>query len=59
MPDDIDLDAGTILTGESVESAGRRVYDALLDVASGEQSCSEHLGFGFHEFCPWPLGAVL
>ena len=32
---DMDLDAGPILEGEPVESVGRRLFDLILDVASG------------------------
>jgi altronate hydrolase len=38
---------------------GRRVYDLLLDVASGRPSVSEELGLGGEEIVPWQLGAVL
>src|SRR4051794_14435554 len=35
MIDDMDINAGTILAGEPVEAAGRRLFDLILDVASG------------------------
>ncbi len=44
MRDDMDIDAGTILDGETVESAGRRLFDLILDVASGQTTKSEGPG---------------
>jgi altronate dehydratase large subunit len=42
---DVDIDAGVILDGlESVESMGRRIYDALLATAAGEATSSEARG---------------
>ena len=60
MRGDIDLDCGTIVAGrESVRAAGERVFEQILASASGEQTCSEKLGFGADEFVPWQLGATL
>jgi altronate hydrolase len=59
MHEDMDLDAGTILAGEAVESAGERFLEFALRVASGESTASERLGFGDHEFVPWTVGPVL
>ncbi|MFD0787621.1 altronate dehydratase, partial [Micromonospora azadirachtae] len=60
MADDIDLDCSPIVEqGVSVDEMGRRVYDLLLDVASGRRSASEELGLGGEEIVPWQLGAVL
>jgi altronate hydrolase len=60
MAGDIDLDCSPILDNEStVREMGRQVYDLILDVASGQRSMSESLGFGSEEMVPWQLGAVL
>ena len=60
LPDDMDLNAGTILDGsEDVEACGARLFTRLLEVASGAQTCSEIQGFGDLEFVPWSLGAVM
>jgi altronate hydrolase len=60
MAGDIDLDCSPVLSrGVSVEEMGRRVYNLLLDTASGRPSFSEELGLGGEEFVPWQLGAVL
>jgi len=60
MKDDIDIDCGTIATGEtSIEQKGEEILDYLLDVASGRKSRSEQLGYGGAEFIPWHIGAVM
>lgn len=41
MPDDIDLDAGTILAGMSVSEVGEQIMDLLLRVAGGERTRAE------------------
>ena len=48
-----------IARSELSPGCGRRVFDLILRVASGEKSKSEALGFGEAEFAPWPLGAVM
>lgn len=58
MPDDIDLDCGSVLSGLSVEESGGQILDLLLRVASGETTRSEAWGFGEAEFVPWVPGAV-
>jgi altronate hydrolase len=59
MVDDMDLNAGTILEGEPVESVGRRMFELILDVAGGRQTRSEQQGVGEEEFAPWNIGPVL
>jgi altronate hydrolase len=60
MPDDMDINAGTILDGEeTVEECGRRIFERIIAVASGERTKSELLGYGEEEFCPWDLGIML
>lgn len=59
MPEDMDLNAGTVVEGESMESAGRRIFDALLETASGKRTKSECLGYGDDEFTPWAIGPTL
>ena len=60
MTDDMDVDAGRIVSGEaSVEEVGRAIYEQLLRVASGERTKSEAQGLGDHEFVPWQIGAVM
>ena len=45
MRDDMDVNAGRILRLEaSVDDVGREIYNKVLEVASGDPSCSESLG---------------
>ena len=60
MTEDMDIDAGRILTGQAgVEEVGREIYATLLRVASGERTKSEAQGLGDYEFVPWQIGAVM
>jgi altronate hydrolase len=60
MSGDMDLDcSGVVEAGVPLDEMGRRVYDLLLDTASGRRTLSEELGLGGEEFVPWQLGAVL
>ena len=60
MSEDMDVDAGTILSGGvSVAQKGREIYEMFLAVASGEASKSEAQGLGDYEFVPWQIGAVM
>lgn len=46
MRDNMDLDAGTIVTGaETVAQVGRRIFEEMLQVASGKPCRAEILGF--------------
>src|SRR4029077_12972998 len=46
MIDDMDINAGTILEGESVDDAGHRLFDLILEVAGGQRTRSEAAGIG-------------
>ncbi|MCK5445141.1 MAG: UxaA family hydrolase, partial [Rhodospirillaceae bacterium] len=60
MSGDMDVNCGEILSaGVSVEEMGERIFHLLLDVASGQPSKSEELGFGDNEFTPWIVGTVM
>ncbi|WP_102224791.1 UxaA family hydrolase [Acidimangrovimonas sediminis] len=60
MPEDIDLDCGGVVeAGTPLAEMGQRIYDLLLDVASGRHTASEEFGYGDNEFVPWKIGAVL
>lgn len=59
MEDDIDIDCGPVLDGVvSVEAMGRRIFDVLLQHASGEKTKGEIEGMGENEFVPWPIGVL-
>ena len=60
MSEDMDVNCGTILTGEeSVAECGQRIFELILRVASGEKTKSEAYDFGSSEFAPWTLGATM
>ena len=46
MPDNMDINAGTILDGsESLNSVGQRIYDLIVHTANGRQTKAEALGY--------------
>src|SRR5262245_9533550 len=59
MKDDMDIDAGVILTGTPVEAVGRQIFEGILEVASGKKTKSERHGVGEEEFAPWQIGPTL
>jgi altronate hydrolase len=59
MLDDMDLNAGEILTGKSVRAVGYEIFEEILAVASGKRTKSEEQGIGEEEFVPWTPGPVL
>jgi altronate hydrolase len=59
MQEDMDINAGRIIDGASVEEVGREIFEKIISVASGEQTKSEAQGIGDEEFCPWNIGPVL
>ena len=59
MEDDMDINCGPVIDGEStLEAMGRVIFDRLLRHASGEKTKSELLGVGANEFVPWPIGVT-
>jgi altronate hydrolase len=60
MVEDMDINCGEIMDGgASVEEVGQRIFQMILETASGKPSKSEALGYGEDEFAPWHLGATL
>jgi altronate hydrolase len=58
MEDNIDINAGVVVEGkETIQDVGRRIFDMIRRVASGERTKSELLGH--KEFVPWRIGPVL
>ncbi len=56
----MDIDCGVVLDqGVSVAELGTRIFERMLEVASGDPTKSEALGFGDAEFVPWQIGAVM
>lgn len=47
MQDNIDINAGTVITGErKISEVGQEIYQEILDVASGKQTKAESMGHG-------------
>jgi altronate hydrolase len=60
MEDDMDVNCGTVVDGsETVAQVGARIFQLIVETASGQRSKSEQLGFGEDEFAPWVLGATM
>jgi len=58
--EDIDFNAGELLTkGTSQNDLGFDLLNEIILVASGKITKSENFGYGYNEFVPWQLGAVL
>lgn len=59
MPDLIDIDAGTIVSGQdTVASKGEALLELLIEVASGRQQTKAEL-LGQDDFIPWKRGISL
>lgn len=58
MPDDMDLNAGDVLDGTSIDTKGQEIFERIIATASGQRTCSEKLGYGDAEFVPWQIGGV-
>jgi altronate hydrolase len=59
MPDIIDFNTGTVITGEdTIESAGDKLLDYIIEVASGRVSTKAEEKRNF-DFIPWKRGVSL
>ena len=59
LEEDMDINCGVVIDGEcAVAELGQRIFDQILRHASGEETKSELLGLGDHEFVPWHMGIV-
>src|SRR5512136_2697416 len=50
MTDDMDVNAGRVLEGVTMEQAAAELFELVIDVASGQPSKSEAQGVGEAEF---------
>ena len=55
----MDVNAGRVLDGVSLDEVGREIFEEILEVASGRPTKSELDDLGEEEFNPWILGATL
>lgn len=59
LESDMDINCGLILDDDvSVDEMGQKIFDSILQYASGQKTKSELLGLGDYEFVPWHLGIV-
>jgi altronate dehydratase large subunit len=59
MQDNIDLNAGSIVDGtETLESMGRRIFEAILAVAQGAPTKAERLGHREFSISRYPFAAL-
>ncbi len=60
LEEDMDINCGPVVDeGLTIEEMGAEIFDFWLQVASGQPSKSEALGYGDHEFVPWQVGTVM
>jgi altronate hydrolase len=60
MKEDMDINCGPVLDGEAtVQELGERIFQEIIEVASGRKTRSEELGYGGLEFVPWRIGAQM
>jgi altronate dehydratase large subunit len=59
LRDHMDLDVGTVITGEeSIMEAGNRIFDQIINVASGEVTKAESIGYN-KAMNIWVTGPVI
>ncbi|HVL24713.1 MAG TPA: altronate dehydratase family protein [Thermomicrobiales bacterium] len=56
---DMDINAGKMLDGVSIDELGAEIFERILAVASGQKTKSELDNIGEEEFNPWIIGATL
>src|SRR5690606_25105812 len=57
LEEDMDINCGGIVNGEmSIAEAGQKIFDIIIEIASGEPSKSEQYNYGDNEFVPWQVG---
>jgi len=60
LEEDMDINAGVIMDGESdIKEIGEKIFNHILETASGKLTKSEINGYGDDEFNPWIIGATM
>jgi len=60
LEEDMDINAGVIMDGESdIKEIGEKIFNYIIETASGKLSKSEINGYGDDEFNPWVIGAII
>lgn len=58
--EDMDINCGNVVEGtETIAEAGERLYEMILEMASGKKTKSEQFGYGSLEFVPWNIGSIM
>jgi altronate hydrolase len=58
--EDMDFNCGTVIDAtETIQEAGARFFQLILETASGSKTKSEIFGYGDDEFAPWTIGATM
>jgi galactarate dehydratase len=59
MEEDMDINCGGVVSGtDTIAAAGQRIFEMIVEVASGGKTKSEIYDYGDNEFVPWQIGAV-
>ncbi|HEX2114637.1 MAG TPA: altronate dehydratase family protein [Alphaproteobacteria bacterium] len=59
LEEDMDINCGEVLDGTaSIDEMGQKIFERMLETASGARTKSELLNVGDHEFVPWQIGIV-
>lgn len=53
----IDFNAGVLVEGEAMDTAAKKLFDKVLEIASGKKVCSEEAGF--HDMAIFKQGVTL
>tara|TARA_B100000131_G_scaffold231864_1_gene223686 strand:+ start:498 stop:2003 length:1506 start_codon:yes stop_codon:yes gene_type:complete len=60
LKEDMDINCGEIAEGkDNIENVGKKIFDLVVNTASGNKSKSEINGYGDEEFNPWQVGVVM
>jgi altronate hydrolase len=59
MVEDMDVNAGRMLEGATLEEVAAELFELVIAVASGQPTKSEAQSVGEAEFNPWSLGGTL
>lgn len=60
LEEDMDINAGVIMDGESnIKEIGEKIFNYIVNTASGKLTKSEINGYGDDEFNPWIIGATM
>jgi altronate hydrolase len=52
----MDINCGEVIDGTaSIQELGQRLFQMMLDAASGKKTKSEQHGYGQNEFVPWQI----